>query len=301
MPFRSLIDAVVAHDGINFLVTNRLPRRTMTSVMAWFSRIEQPFIRDLSIAAWQWFDPALDLGEARKARFASLHDCFIRELRDGARPIDRDDAVLVSPCDGIVGAHGLIEDGWLLQAKGERYGLGELLRDEELAGRYVGGTYLTLRLTAAMYHRFHAPESGEVRRVTYVPGDVWNVNPPALRRVARLFCRNERAVISLAVDGLPMPLLLVPIAAILVASIRLHALGGAPVRTATPSVRTCATRVSRGEELGWFEHGSTIVVIAPRGTTLHPSLRSGEVVRMGQPILRRTSLWLPSRHSTRND
>jgi phosphatidylserine decarboxylase len=267
------------------VVTNRLPRRALTVFMGWFARIEQPLVRDLSIGAWQWFDPTLDLTEARKTRFTSLHDCFVRELRDGARPIDRAADVLVSPCDGIVGAHGRVDTGWMLQAKGERYRLAELLCDEGLAAAYVDGTYVTLRLTSAMYHRFHAPGDGEVNGVTYVPGDVWNVNPPALRRVARLFCRNERAILRLAVDGLSTPVLLVPIAAILVASIRLHVLGGV-VRGCFTSHRPCACRVARGDELGWFEHGSTIVVIAPRGVALGASLRSGDEIRMGQPILR---------------
>lgn len=287
MPIRRVLDAVTGHDGLNFVLTNRLPRRAITTFMGWFSRIEQPFVRDASIAAWRWFDPTLDLAEAQTTRFTSLHDCFIRELRDGARPVETAPHLLVSPCDAIVGAHGRISAGWVVQAKDERYRLGELLCDDALAAVYGGGTYVTLRLTSAMYHRFHAPDDGEVRRVTYVPGDVWNVNPPALRRVARLFCRNERAIVAMQVPGLEPPLLLVAVAAILVGSIRLHVLGGGAVRGLGPQVRECVQPVTRGQELGWFEHGSTIIVIAPRGLQLCASLRDGALVRMGQPLLTR--------------
>ena len=125
----------------------------------------------------------VDLSDASKTRFNSLHDCFTRELKDGARPVDPRSVTLVSPCDAIVGAMGQIEDGVLLQAKGLPYRLIDLLGDADLVRYYANGYYVTLRLTAGMYHRFHAPYDCRVERVTYVPGDTWNVNPIALKRV----------------------------------------------------------------------------------------------------------------------
>lgn len=285
LPFRRVVDALSANEVLNFVVTNRIPRRAVTVFMGWFSRIEQPLVRDASIRAWRWLDPSLRLDEARKTTFNSLHDCFIRELREGARPIDRTPLVLVSPCDAIVGAHGEIRQGVLVQAKDEHYLLGDLLRDHGLAAAYLGGTYVTLRLTSAMYHRFHAPADGEVSAVTYVPGDVWNVNPPALQRVSRLFCRNERAIVALRTPEFELPLLLVAVAAILVGSIRLHALGGGVVRARGPQRRECIEPVVRGQELGWFEHGSTIIVIAPSGVRPCASLRQRAILRMGEPLL----------------
>src|SRR5258707_6056845 len=103
MTIRSAIAKVCQQEDINFLLTNRIPRRLVTRFMGWFSRIEQPLVRDLSIGIWRFFS-GLDLGEARKTRFLSMHDCFIRELKEGARPVDADPAVLVSPCHGIVRA-----------------------------------------------------------------------------------------------------------------------------------------------------------------------------------------------------
>src|SRR5262249_6223754 len=150
--------------------------RLATRLMGWFSRIEQPLVRDASIAAWKLFAPGLDLHEARKAEFSSLHDCFIRELKEGARPIDGRAHVLTSPCDAIVGAAGRIEGTTLIQAKGLAYTLEELLGDPRLCAPYRNGVYATLRLTPTMYHRFHAPHDARIAEVTYIAGDTWNVN-----------------------------------------------------------------------------------------------------------------------------
>src|SRR5215831_12940397 len=194
MTIRSAIAKVCQQEDINFLLTNRIPRRLVTRFMGWFSQIEQPLVRELSIATWRLFSD-LDLSEARKSKFRSMHDCFTRELKDGARPIDPDPSVLVSPCDAIVGASGRVAGTTLIQAKGFSYTLCELLVDPALADLYRDGRYVTLRLTSGMYHRFHAPHDGRVEQVTYVPGDTWNVNPIALKRIEKLFCKNERALL----------------------------------------------------------------------------------------------------------
>ena len=100
---RGLMQALWLREDVNFLVTNRIPRLALTRFMGWFSRIEQPWVRDLSIAIWRRF-AQLDLHEARKSEWTSLHDLFIRELRPGARPAHIDPEILASPCDAIVGA-----------------------------------------------------------------------------------------------------------------------------------------------------------------------------------------------------
>ncbi|HVN27044.1 MAG TPA: archaetidylserine decarboxylase, partial [Candidatus Binataceae bacterium] len=181
-------------DDLNFLLTNRIPRALATRLMGWYSKIESPALARASIAIWKLFAD-LDLDEAQTQRFDSLHACFTRKLRTGARPIDASETVLTSPCDAIVGTCGRVRDGQLIQAKGSPYALRDLLPDPELIELYRDGLYVTLRLTASMYHRFHAPYDCAVTKVTYISGDTWNVNPAALKRVAKLFCKNERAVI----------------------------------------------------------------------------------------------------------
>jgi phosphatidylserine decarboxylase len=283
---RSVIAKIVAHEDLNFLFTNRIPRRWLTLFLGWFSKLEQPLIRDSSLLIWRLFSD-LDLSEAKQTRFKSLHDCFTRELKEGARPVDPDPTALVSPCDGIVGASGTIADGCLLQAKGFPYTLESLLgmAYPELASEYGGGTYVTLRLTSSMYHRFHAPYDCQVEQVTYISGDTWNVNPIALKRIEQLFCKNERAVVRCRLPS-GQVLTLVPVAAILVASIRLHFLDVLlHIRYRGPNVIPCDARFRKGEEMGWFQHGSTIIVLAPPGVSLRAELGEGQRVRMGQPLL----------------
>ena len=283
---RSAIAKIVEHEDLNFLLTNRIPRRWLTLFLGWFSKLEQPFIRDSSLRIWRLFSD-LDLSEARKTHFKSVHDCFTRELKEGARPVDPDPTALVSPCDGIVGASGAITDGCLLQAKGFPYTLESLLglAHSELAAEYVGGTYVTLRLTSSMYHRFHAPYDCQVDQVTYISGDTWNVNPIALERIEQLFCKNERAVVRCRLPS-GQVLTLVPVAAILVASIRLHFLDVLlHIKYRGPNVIPCDARFRKGEEMGWFQHGSTIIVLAPPGVSIHAGLSEGQRVRMGQPLL----------------
>jgi phosphatidylserine decarboxylase len=291
-PLRRVLARIGAQEDLNFLVTNRLPRRWATRFMGWLSRIEQPLVRDLSIATWRLFCD-VDLSDARETRFPSLHAAFIRALRPGARPVDPDPAILVSPCDALLGAHGRIEAGRLFQIKGLSYPLADLLGgDAALARSHEGGCFATLRLTAGMYHRFHAPCDLQVEWVRHIWGDTWNVNPIALKRVEALFCRNERAVVRLRLAPDGYALTLVPVAAILVAGLRLSFMPAELVLRETGG-RTlpCPTRLGKGAEMGWFEHGSTIVVLAPPGFALEPGLREGASLRMGQPLMR-----LPDRH-----
>jgi len=286
MKVRSAIAGLLQQEDLNFLLTNRIPRRLATRFVGWFSRIEHPLVRDLSIGVWRLFAD-VDLSDAKRTEFKSMHDCFTRELRAGARPIDPDPAVLVSPCDAIVGASGRVEGTALIQAKGFPYTLRELLVDPALADLYRDGRYVTLRLTSGMYHRFHAPHDCRVEQVTYVPGDTWNVNPIALKRVEKLFCKNERALLRTRLAATGHVVTLVPIAAVLVAGIRLHFLDVAlGLQHRGPNVIPCDAPFHKGEELGWFEHGSTIIVFAPDGFELCENVREGRVLCMGQPLMR---------------
>ncbi len=284
---------VLQQEDINFLLTNRIPRRLATKLIGWFSRIEQPFVRDLSIGVWRLFCP-LDLREAKKTHFRSMHDCFTRELKDGARLTDTRTGILVSPCDGIVGACGAVSGTELYQAKGFPYSLEDLTGDPGVIAAHRNGRYVTLRLTSSMYHRFHAPHDCRLTRVIYISGDTWNVNPIALKRVERLFCKNERAVICAQLAADNQPVMLVAVAAILVASIRLNCLG-VPLNLAYrgPNVFACEAHYRKGEQLGWFEHGSTIIVFAPDGFTLCDNVYEGARICVGEPLMRLPSPRMP--------
>jgi phosphatidylserine decarboxylase len=282
---RLTLQNLVQQEDLNFLLTNRVPRIALTRFMGWFSQIRSPWLTRLSIAVWRLFTD-LDLSEAREQRFESLHDCFTRQLKDGARPIDPDPAVFTSPCDAIVGACGPVAGTTVFQAKGFPYQLHELFGPSQDTRAFENGQYVTLRLTSAMYHRFHAPADAEVQHVTYLSGDTWNVNPIALQRVEKLFCRNERAVLRMKLDS-GQPVALVPVAAILVASLRLHFVNLLlHLRYRGPNEIACRAACRKGDELGWFQHGSTIIVFTPPGFTLADGIEPGQRVRMGQALMR---------------
>jgi phosphatidylserine decarboxylase len=283
---RATSPKTVLLEDISFLLTNRIPRQLANRLFGWFSQIEAPLLARASIAIWRRFAD-LDLSDARTQRFPSLHACFTRELKPGARLVDCEPDILTSPCDGIVGACGRIDGTELIQAKGFPYTLQELLIDPQLVQRYRDGQYVTLRLTPSMYHRFHAPYDCTVDKVTYVSGDMWNVNPIALNRVGKLFCKNERAVIRATLHPSGIAITLVPVAAILVASIRLHFLDVLlNMQYRGEAEIPCQALFSKGQEMGWFQHGSTIIVFAPKGVTLCGSVREGVVIRMGRPLMR---------------
>lgn len=285
MTLRTAFRQLMAQERLNFLLTNRIPRRYATRFMGWFSRIESPLLTRICVWIWQRFSD-LHLEEARQTRFRSLRECFIRELKPGARPFDPDPCVLASPCDAIVGACGAVDGVRVFQAKGFPYTLHDLTGDPALVTRYRNGTYATLRITADRYHRFHAPMAGRLSELTYISGDTWNVNPIALKRIEKLFCRNERAVLPIDTPHAGQ-ILLVPVAAVLVACMRFRFLG-APLDLAYrgPNRIACDAWFDKGEELGWFEHGSTILVFAPPGTALAAGIAEGSPVRAGEPLMR---------------
>ncbi|OYY65879.1 MAG: phosphatidylserine decarboxylase [Burkholderiales bacterium 28-67-8] len=277
---------LVANEDLNFLLTNRVPRMLLTRAMGWFSQIRHPWVASASIAVWRLFTD-LDLSDARQQRFDSLHDCFTRELKDGARTIDARTDILSSPSDAIVGACGRVEDGQVFQAKGFPYAIADLFGPTQDTSVFRNGTYVTLRLTSAMYHRFHAPQDCDVEHLSYLSGDTWNVNPIALARVERLFCKNERAVLRLRLQRGGQPIALVPVAAILVASIRLHFLDVLlHLRYRGANEIACQARFAKGQEMGWFQHGSTILVFAPPGFSLCEGITPGKRIRMGQALMR---------------
>jgi phosphatidylserine decarboxylase len=285
MTLRSRLLDLLEQEDLNFLLTNRIPRRLLTQFMGWFSQIEQPLVRDISIGLWRFFSN-LDLRDARNTQFRSMHDCFTRQLKDGARPVDRSAEILVSPCDAIVGATGTIAATDLYQVKGFPYSLEELLCDPNLVEAHRDGRYVTLRLTSSMYHRFHAPHDCRVDQVTYISGDTWNVNPIALRRIEKLFCKNERALLRTKLTATGDSVTLVLVAAVLVASIRLHFLDVLlSLKHRGPNLIGCNAPFRKGDEMGWFQHGSTVIVLAPGQFSLCDNVREGAIIRVGQPLM----------------
>lgn len=285
---RGVLARLFLQEDLNFLLTNRIPRRAATQLFARFGRIRNRSLTRASVAVWQRFADDLRLDEAEHSDFESLHDCFVRRLKPGARPVDSSPDSLVSPCDAIVGEHGRLRDFDAIQAKGLRYRIDELLAEPAMAERFRDGSFVTLRLQSSMYHRFHVPCAGRVRSIAFVEGDTWNVNPIALARVERLFCKNERAIVDFETTWPDVSLAIVPIAAILVGGIRFECLGSGLALAHRGITRfECDAPHAKGQELGHFEAGSTIVLLAEGPLRPTERLVQGAIVRMGQAIFRR--------------
>jgi len=288
MKIRQIFQKWMLQEDLNFLLTNRIPRITLTRFMGWWSQIRHPWVVKSSIAVWRMFSD-LDLSDSKTQQFDSLHACFTRELLPGSRVVNPDPALMTSPCDAIVGACGTITQGQVFQAKGFPYLLQTLLGHSKRCQHWPevleGGTYVTLRLTSSMYHRFHAPHDVHLEHMTYISGDTWNVNPVALKRVQALFCKNERAVLHMKTQG-GVPFLVVPVAAVLVASMRFHAVDVLlNLRYKGPNEIACDAHYAKGQEMGWFEHGSTLLIFVPPGFELANGITTGEQIRMGQALL----------------
>lgn len=281
-----MIRNLTQQEQLNFLLTNRIPRRLLTQAMGWYSSIENKLLTKISISIWKLFAHDLSLSEAKKNEFNSLRECFIRELKDGARTVDEREQIVISPCDAIVGACGAIKGTTVFQAKGFPYELSDLIPDVRQHNKYRNGVYVTLRLKSSMYHRFHAPITCSINQINYISGDTWNVNPIALERIEKLFCKNERAIVELNTADPEYAITLVPVAAILVASIKFNCLEtNLDLKYKGPNLIACNARYKKGDEMGYFQHGSTIILFATSNYKLHENITSGTRVDMGQQLL----------------
>jgi phosphatidylserine decarboxylase len=222
--------------------------------------------------------------------FASFNDFFIRELQPNERPVDSGEHVIVSPADGTVSAAGRIQKDRIFQAKGLHYTLTDLLAtDLADAVRYTDGAFATIYLAPYNYHRVHCPLSGKLVAARYVPGDLYSVNSATVSLLPNLFARNERLVCHFETSTGPMVVILVgamnvgSISTIWTGEIRPRKRGVAEdidVR----SVEADAV-VEKGDLLGWFNMGSTVILLLPPATgDGFPSLASGKKVRMGEAI-----------------
>jgi phosphatidylserine decarboxylase len=247
----------------------------------------------------------LDEVELDLERYASLGDFFARRLRHGARAVDPAPGAVISPCDGVIAARGIAAEGELVQAKGRSYRLAELIADGELAARLTGGAYATIYLSPRDYHRVHAPADARVVGYDYLPGSLWSVNPRVAARRDGVIARNERVVFRLDAGAFGQ-VALVMVGAAGVGNIRLapelctrggtrgagepqEIIDSATWRAAREPrrVELSGVTVERGDELGAFRLGSTVVVVFEPGKA-ELAGEVGEAVRFGQRLGRAT-------------
>ena len=234
---------------------------------------------------------AINLDEVERRvpdEFESLNDFFTRELTAGARPIDAAANAIVSPVDGTVSQAGRLDASVILQAKGLDYTLEDLLAaDIDEARAFRDGSFATFYLAPKDYHRVHSPVDGTLTAVYYVPGDLFSVNRGTVARVAGLFARNERLVLHLQADIGRVTVIMV--GALNVGSMTTPWTGEIrPKRSGVvevPELGDRSRRLAKGDLLGWFNMGSTVIVLLPPGAGCWmPELVSGQRLRMGQKI-----------------
>jgi phosphatidylserine decarboxylase len=276
-------------DRLFVLLQYLLPQHGLSRLIHRLTRIRTRWFKDAFIRVFTRLF-AVDLGEAAgrsAADYESFNAFFTRALEPGARPLpDRADAV-VSPVDGTISQAGVVAHGTLLQAKGYRYGIADLLGDDSAAETFDGGAFVTLYLAPYDYHRIHMPIDGTLVEMRYLPGRLFSVNRATVAAVPRLFARNER--IACRFDTAAGPMALVLVGALNVGSIETVWAGEvAPGPTrATRSWYYTAGEVAlpRGAEMGRFNMGSTVILVgAPGGLALDSGLRPEQTVRMGQAI-----------------
>ncbi len=255
-----------------------------------------PFPRPVTrwMIGWYCRHFRIDLAEVEGPveSFRTLGDFFVRRLRPGARPIDPSADTIVSPVDGCVSESGAIEAGTLVQAKGRRFTVEDLLAGPSDRYRW----FVTLYLSPRDYHRIHAPCHGRIVRTRHIPGRLFPVNPYAVREIPDLFPRNERVVTFMESEA--GPLALVSVAATNVGDIVLEY--DPSLRTNRLFGRQRVERsydpplpVAKGEEIARFEMGSTVILLLPEGVETRLDVAPGTPVRMGSAIARFHSISPP--------
>ena len=267
-----------------------LPKHWLTAIVYRIARIRNATVKDFLITRFvKLFD--VDVEEIKlelPGGFATFNDFFIRELHDDARTIDDADTAIVSPADGTVSLAGRLNKDSLLQAKGIEYSLDDLLAtDLEECESYVNGRFATIYLAPYNYHRVHAPFAAELVAARYVPGDLFSVNDATAARVRGLFRRNERLVMHLRTAR--GPAVLVMVGALNVGSISTPWSGEIRPRKAgivdTIDLSQHSSSVQKGDLLGWFNMGSTVILLLPDNSgEWRVDLEPGTTLRMGESI-----------------
>ncbi len=268
-----------------------VPQHLLSRLAGWFAESRVPWIKNTIIRHFIRHY-RVDMSEAAQADYRlykNFNAFFTRALKEDVRPLAGKDETLVSPVDGYISQSGNIESGRILQAKGQDYALLELLGgDETMAAYFTEGKFATLYLSPKNYHRVHMPCSGELKRMIYVPGQLFSVNNATAENVARLFARNERLVCLFETNAGPMALILV--GAMIVAGIETVWAGqvtpmAREIKTTEYESPLQAPTLEKGAEMGRFKLGSTVIVLfGPNCVEWSEALNPGAEIVMGQAL-----------------
>jgi phosphatidylserine decarboxylase len=268
------------------LTQHLIPKNLSSAVVYRATRSRRAWLKD-PLARWFAKAYGVDLSEAANAdlaSYATFNEFFTRELKPGARPIASGAATVVAPADGVLTEHGAVEGGRLYQAKGSAYTLAELVGETGRAvDELAGGRYFTIYLAPHNYHRVHAPLDAQLVRTRYLPGARFSVSRATAAAIPRLFCRNERVVCWFATSRGTM--VVVFVGALNVSSVSTFAHGEIASGQAREWQEAPPRPVARGDEIGRFNMGSTVVVLfSSAAFRFGPDAADGLAVRMGQAL-----------------
>ncbi|MCL7940081.1 archaetidylserine decarboxylase [Halomonas sp. ATCH28] len=266
------------------LIQYPLPHHLLSRLVGGLADCRLPWLKNALIKAFiRQFRVDMDeAAEPDPTAYATFNDFFTRALEEDARPVGEG---LVSPADGTLSQFGAVEAGQLLQAKGHRFSMMELLGDDgEAARRYLGGSFATVYLSPSDYHRVHMPASGTLTEMVYVPGRLFSVNAATTEHVPNLFARNERLVCHFDTEHGPMVVVLV--GAMIVAAIETVWAGQiTPLSGEVQRVRfDTPVRLEKGDEMGRFKLGSTVVMAFSEPVAFTDTIEPGAKVQMGQSL-----------------
>lgn len=276
-----------------------LPQHLLTACAHRLMRVEATAVKNFQIRAFARL-AGVDWSEAASADldyYPNFNAFFTRALKPGVRSFAHAADALCCPCDGNMSELGRIEDDQLFQAKGHHYSLQSFLAGDPDCAHWRNGSFFTIYLSPGNYHRVHMPLDGRLRRMTHVPGRLFSVAPYTVRQVDRLFARNER-VISIF-DTAVGPVAVVLVGAMLVAGME-TVWAGEVTPARHRDVRTTqygedAPRLARGEEMGRFNMGSTVVLLLPPGALRAESAsRPGDAVKLGQALASLAAISAPA-------
>lgn len=274
----------IENNSLGFYLTNYIPRNFMTYLIGKLSFSKNPLIVRGLLFLFRIFSGDLNLYESKEKSFKTFHEYFIRELKEELRPIAPSQKTIVSPVDSLVGAFGYVNDGELYQIKNETYSLYDLLsKDYEMTEDFKNGTYFTLRIKPNFYHRFHMISDGTIQKINFIPGELWNINNATLLTIKSLFTKNERAILYGSSEECKFAI--IPVGTVLVGSIKLSFLTHSFNHSLKiPYSMGMNYPAKKGEELGMFHYGSTVLVLLSKRIRISESIQTSQFLKYGEPL-----------------
>ncbi len=271
---------------MKYLFLRLLPKNLVSRLVGLLSdiRFPRPFLRTVIYLYCRFYDVRLEEMKLSLEEMENFNAFFVRELKPGSRPIDQNPKSVISPVDGTISEFGNIENGLLVQTKGVLYSLADLVGKKD-AVLYDKGYFVTIYLCPADYHRIHTPIAGKVNRFSYFSGNLWPVNNLGVQNVGGLFALNERIITP--IEGVKGTVALIKVGATVVGRIKvnfndLSSNSGKKTQLQLPVIP--AKQYKKGDEIGRFELGSTVILLFEKDRFTPEDLYNGKKIQLGQVI-----------------